>query len=57
MEKFFCLSSDGLVYFLGSFSDVDFAEEELTKRKIDCVWLFGEESAKSWKNTLEENIS
>lgn len=57
MEKFFCLSSDGLIYFLGSFSDMDFAEDELSKRGIDCIWLFGEESAKSWKDTLEENIS
>jgi hypothetical protein len=57
MEKFFCLSSDGLIYFLGQFNEWEDAELFATERKIDCIWLFGEDSAKSWKDTLEENLS
>jgi hypothetical protein len=57
MEKFFCLSSDGLIYFLGSFDDWQDAEIAAEQRKIDCIWLCGEDYAKSWKDTLEENLS
>lgn len=57
MEKFFCLSSDGLIYFLGQFNEWEDAEQEASKRKINVIWLFGEVSAKSWKDTLEKNIS
>ena len=57
MKKFFCLSSDGLIYFLGCFNDWQDAEIAAEQRKIDCIWLFGEDSAKSWKDTLEENLS
>ena len=57
VEKFFCLSSDGLIYFLGLFDKLEDAELAAEQRKIDCIWLFGEDSAKSWKDTLEENIS
>jgi hypothetical protein len=57
MEKFFCLSSDGLIYFLGQFNHWENAELFATERKIDCFWLCGEDFAKSWKDTLEENLS
>ena len=57
MEKFFCLSSDGLIYYLGKFDDWGKADLVATERKIDCIWLFGEDSAKSWQDTLEENLS
>ena len=57
MEKFFCLSSDGLIYFLGQFNDWEDAELFATERKIDCIWLCGETSANSWKDTLTENLS
>ena len=54
MEKFFCLSSDGLIYFLGSFEQWEDAEQEASKRKIDVIWLFGEESARSWIYTIQQ---
>jgi hypothetical protein len=57
MEKFFCLSSDGLIYFLGQFNDWEDAELFATERKIDSIWLCGEDFAKSWKDTLKENLS
>jgi hypothetical protein len=57
MEKFFCLSSDGLIYFLGKFNDCESADLEADKRKLDCIWLFGESTAHSWIDTLKENIS
>ena len=57
MEKFFCLSSDGLIYFLGKFNDYESADQETNKRKLDCIWLFGETTAHSWADTLEETLS
>jgi len=57
MEKFFCLSSDGLIYFLGQFNDWEDAELFATERKIDFIWLCGETFANSWKDTLTENLS
>lgn len=57
MEKFFCLSSDGLIYFLGSFEQWEDAEQEASKRKIDVIWLFGEESARSWTDTIQHELS
>jgi len=57
MEKFFCLASDGLIHFIGQFETWEQAEIDAEQRKIDCIWLFGEDSAKSWKDTLQENLS
>lgn len=56
MEKFFCLASDGLIYFLGVFDDWEEAEKHAEKKQIDVIWLFGKDSAQSWLDTLKENI-
>lgn len=56
MEKFFCLASDGLIYFLGVFDDWEEAEKHAEKKQIDVIWLFGEDSAQLWLDTLKENI-
>jgi hypothetical protein len=52
MEKWFCLAADGLIYVLGTFDNYDDADEEAIRRHLDVIWLFGEESARSWQDTL-----
>lgn len=56
MEKFYCLSSDGLIYFLGTFENWEDAEQKASEKKLDQIWLFGEESAQSWLDTLKQTI-
>ena len=56
MEKFFCLASDSLIHFLGQFETWEDAENHAQKNKIDVIWLFGEMTAKSWKDTITENL-
>lgn len=51
-EMYFCLAADGLLYVLGNHGDYEAAEETAQSLGLDVIWLFGEDSARSWKDTL-----
>jgi hypothetical protein len=51
-EMYFCLASDGLVYILGNHGDFEAAEDTATGLGLDVIWMFGEETARSWRDTL-----
>jgi len=51
-EMFFCLSGDGELYILGNHGDWEAAEDTAQNLGLDPIWVFGEESAKQWRNTL-----
>lgn len=53
-EFFYCLASDGLIYSLGNHGDIEAADATAESLGIEVIWLFGEETANSWKHHLDE---
>ena len=51
-EMYFCLAADGLLYILGNHGDYEAAEATAESLGLDIIWLFGEDSARSWRDTL-----
>ena len=51
-EKYYCLSSDSLLYALGDHGDFEAAEATAKDLHLDPVWIFGEESFQSWRDSL-----
>lgn len=51
-EMYFCLAADGLIYILGNHGDYEAAEETAQSLGLDVIWMFGEDSARSWRDTL-----
>ena len=51
-EMYFCLATDGLIYILGDHGDSEAASGTAESLGLDVVWLFGESSANSWRDTL-----
>jgi len=55
-EVYFCLSSDGLIYCLGNHGDCEAAEETAASLGVEVIWLFGEDTAHSWRDTLTHHL-
>ena len=47
-ETYFCLASDGLIYNLGDHGDYEAADLTAESLNLDVIWLFGEDTARSW---------
>jgi len=55
-ETYFCLASDGLLYNLGDHGDCEAAEDTARSLGLDVIWMFGEETAHSWRDTLNHHL-
>jgi len=55
-ETYFCLASDGLLYNLGDHGDCEAAEDTARSLGLDVIWMFGEETAHSWRDTLSHHL-
>lgn len=55
-DNYFCLSGDGNIYFLGNHGDWEAAEDTAQNLGYNPIWVFGEESAKDWANTLDQHL-
>jgi hypothetical protein len=55
-EEFFCLSADGLIYFLGNHGDHEAAEETAADMGLDVIWLFGQDTAQSWADIIQHHL-
>lgn len=53
-DNFFCLATDGLIWFLGNHGDFEAASETADSLGLEAVWVFGEESARNWLATLQK---
>lgn len=51
-EKWYCLAADGLLYALGDHGDYDAASDTAESLHLDVIWLFGEETMNSWRDSL-----
>ena len=51
-ENYFCLASDGLIYSLGNHGDYEAADDTAESLGLEIIWLFGEDTARSWADTL-----
>jgi hypothetical protein len=55
-ELYFCLVSDGLIYNLGDHGDFEAAEDTAQSLGLDVIWMFGESTAQSWRDTLAQHL-
>jgi len=55
-EIYFCLASDGLLYNLGDHGDYEAAEDTAQSLGLDVIWMFGESTAHSWRDTLDHHL-
>ena len=55
-EVYFCLASDGLIYNLGDHGDIEAADDTAASLHLEVIWLFGEDTARSWMDTLQEHL-
>ena len=53
---YFCLAIDGQLYNLGDHRDIDAADDTAASLGLDVVWLFGESTAHSWRDTLTQHL-
>ena len=51
-ENYYCLATDGLLYALGNHGDYEAADDTARSLGLDVVWLFGEDSRDSWRDSL-----
>jgi hypothetical protein len=56
-ETYFCLASDGLIYNLGDHGDFEAAEATAESLGIEVIWMFGENTARSWTDTLSHHLA
>jgi hypothetical protein len=56
-ETYFCLASDGLIYNLGDHGDYEAADLTAESLNLDVIWLFGEDTARSWMDTLAHHLN
>ena len=52
-EMYYCLASDGEIYILGDHGDYEAAEATAESIGLSVVWMFGEDTARSWLGTLK----
>ena len=55
-EIYFCLASDGLIYNLGDHGDYEAAEDTAKSLGLEVVWMFGEDTARNWMDTLSRHL-
>ena len=55
-EIYFCLASDGLIYNLGDHGDIEAADATAESLGLDVIWMLGEDSARSWMETLSNHL-
>ena len=55
-QIYFCLDSDGLIHNLGSHGDYETADGVAESLGIDVIWLFGEDTAKNWVDTISHHM-
>lgn len=55
-EIYFCLASDGLIYNLGDHGDYEAADATAESLGLEVIWMFGEQAAKSWMDTLSYHL-
>lgn len=55
-ENYFCLAGDGLLYSLGNHGDFEAAEDTAQSLGLDVIWMFGEDTARSWQYHLNESL-
>ena len=53
---YFALGSDGFLHTLGDHGDMEAAEESALDLGLTTVWLFDEETARSWVEYLEDRL-
>jgi hypothetical protein len=53
-EMYYCLCSHGELWILGDHGDYEAANDTAESMGLEVVWLFGEETAKQWRNTLNK---
>jgi hypothetical protein len=51
-ENYYCLAADGLLYALGNHGDYEAADDTARGLGLDVIWLFGEDSRDSWRDSL-----
>lgn len=56
-EIYFCLASDGLIYNLGDHGDCEAADATAESLGLEVIWMFGEDVAKSWVDTLSFHVT
>jgi hypothetical protein len=55
-ETYFCLAFDGLIYNLGDHGDYEAAEDTAKSLGLEVVWMFGEDTARNWMDTLSRHL-
>jgi len=55
-EIYFCLAADGLIYNLGDHGDYEAADDTATSLGLDVIWMLGEDTARSWLDTLTHHL-
>ena len=51
-ENYCCLATDGLLYALGNHGDYEAANDTAESLGLDVIWLFGEATRDSWRDSL-----
>jgi hypothetical protein len=51
-ENYYCLASDGLLYALGNHGDYEAANDTAESLGLDVIWMFGEATRDSWRDSL-----
>lgn len=54
--KWFYIGEDGNIHYLGIFSDIEEADDKITKNHIVAIWIFSEVTAKEWEKQLTEYL-
>jgi hypothetical protein len=55
-ETYFCLASDGLIYNLGDHGDYEAADATAESLGLEVIWMLGEDTARSWMDTLSHHL-
>jgi hypothetical protein len=55
-EIYFCVASDGLLYNLGDHGDYEAADATAQSLGLDVIWMLGESTAHSWRDTLTQHL-
>ena len=53
MKKWFCLSNDGQLHFVGQFENFEQADISALHQGHEVIWLIDEQTAQQWLNTLK----
>ena len=56
-EKWFCLSSEGYIEYLGEHDSFDSAENASEKAGIETIWIIDEETAVNWMQAFKSHLN